>query len=88
MEGSDKVNSIAATAQGAGEARVPEESVGLDIKDHFDVTRIETIGEPFVEDPKMSARGVNVFYADKQAIHDVSLDIGSNEVISPPWTCS
>ncbi|MEZ5570018.1 MAG: phosphate ABC transporter ATP-binding protein PstB [Halioglobus sp.] len=30
----------------------------------------------------MSARNVNVFYGDKQAILDVSLDIGENEVIA------
>jgi phosphate transport system ATP-binding protein len=30
----------------------------------------------------MSVRNVNVFYADKQAILDVSLDIGRNEVIA------
>lgn len=42
----------------------------------------KTTGEPFVDSPKMSARGVNVFYGDKQAIKNVSLDIGSNEVIA------
>ncbi|WP_233546107.1 phosphate ABC transporter ATP-binding protein PstB [Salinibius halmophilus] len=30
----------------------------------------------------MKARNVDVFYADKQAIHNVSLDIGRNEVLS------
>ncbi|MGY8859424.1 MAG: phosphate ABC transporter ATP-binding protein PstB, partial [Pseudomonadales bacterium] len=33
-------------------------------------------------DAKMSARNVNVFYAEKQAIIDVSLDIGRNEVLA------
>ncbi len=78
MERSDNMSSIAAST----EARVPEESVGLDIKDHFDVTEMETIGKPFVNDPKMSARNVNVYYAEKQAIMDVSLDIAKNEVIA------
>lgn len=41
-----------------------------------------TVGEPFVADPKMRLRNVDVFYADSQAIHDVSLDIGKNEVIA------
>jgi len=54
----------------------------LDIRDHQDVANYTTIGTPFVENPKMSARNVNVFYADKQAILDVSLDIGKNEVIA------
>jgi phosphate transport system ATP-binding protein len=30
--------------------------------------------------PKMSARGVNVFYGDKQAINDVSIDVGLDTV--------
>ncbi|WP_245809561.1 phosphate ABC transporter ATP-binding protein PstB [Desulfamplus magnetovallimortis] len=30
----------------------------------------------------MSCRNVNVYYEDKHAIHDVSLDIGKNEVIA------
>lgn len=54
----------------------------LDIRDHTDVTEYQTIGSPFVDNPKMSARNVNVFYGDKQAILDVSLDIGRNEVIA------
>jgi phosphate transport system ATP-binding protein len=41
-----------------------------------------TVGEPFVTDPRMTCRSVNVYYSEKQAIKDVSLDIGRNEVIS------
>jgi phosphate transport system ATP-binding protein len=43
---------------------------------------INTIGEPFVEDPKMSFRDVNVFYGAAQAIHGVSLDIAKHEIIA------
>jgi phosphate transport system ATP-binding protein len=42
----------------------------------------ETVGDVTVADPRMSARNVNVYYGDKCAIDDVSLDIGRNEVIS------
>ncbi len=42
----------------------------------------QTVGEPLVENPKMTMRNVDVFYGDKQAIHNVSLDIGENEVIA------
>jgi phosphate transport system ATP-binding protein len=82
MQGSDEMNSIAVTADGIGEAGASSPEAGLDIHDHSDVKDYETVGEPFVEDPKMSARNVNVYYADKQAIMDVSLDIGKNEVIA------
>jgi len=42
----------------------------------------QTVGQPFSEEAKMSMRNVNVFYAEKQAIYDVSLDIGTNEVVA------
>ncbi len=42
----------------------------------------QTIGVPLVDKPKMSMRNVNVFYGDKQAIHNVSVDIGQNEVLA------
>ena len=41
-----------------------------------------TTGIPFSDKAKLSARNVDVFYGDKQAIFDVSLDIGANEVIA------
>ncbi len=48
------------------------------------VSEYSTIGSPFVDgsEAKMRARNVNVFYGEKQAIFDVSLDIGRNEVIA------
>jgi phosphate transport system ATP-binding protein len=55
-----------------------------DLKATAGAHEYETIGTPFVDvrNAKMKARGVDVFYGDKQAIFDVSLDIGKNEVIS------
>jgi phosphate transport system ATP-binding protein len=41
-----------------------------------------TIGQPLVDNPKMSMRSVDVFYGEKQAIFDVNVDIGQNEVIA------
>ena len=41
-----------------------------------------TVGETEVENPRMSARGVEVRYDGKQAIANVSLDIGRNEVVA------
>ncbi|BFM13774.1 phosphate ABC transporter ATP-binding protein PstB [Simiduia litorea] len=41
-----------------------------------------TVGTPLLNDPKMSMRGVDVFYGDKQAIFGVDLDIGRNQVIA------
>ncbi len=42
----------------------------------------ETVGTVTVDNPKMQTSNVNVFYAEKQAIFDVNLDIGNNEVIA------
>jgi len=39
-----------------------------------------TVGNCFVEDAKMSMRNVDVFYDEKQAIKDVSLDLARNQV--------
>ncbi len=41
-----------------------------------------TVGSFEVENAKMSIKNVNVYYGDKQAIFDVSVDIGKNEVIA------
>jgi phosphate transport system ATP-binding protein len=42
----------------------------------------ETVGDCTHPRPRMTARGVNVYYGDKQAIKNVSLDVGANEVIA------
>ncbi len=42
----------------------------------------ETVGETFVDNPRMSCRNVDVYYDDKHAIKNVSLDIGRNQVIA------
>lgn len=42
----------------------------------------KTVGDITVENPRMTCHGVNVYYGDKQAIKNVSLDIGRNEVVA------
>jgi phosphate transport system ATP-binding protein len=39
-----------------------------------------TVGNVFADDPKMSMRNVDVFYGDKQAIKNVSIDLARNQV--------
>ena len=41
-----------------------------------------TVGTIHVDRPRISCRNVDVFYGDKQAIKNVSIDIGRNEVIA------
>ncbi|MDR2551360.1 MAG: phosphate ABC transporter ATP-binding protein PstB [Desulfobulbus sp.] len=42
----------------------------------------QTVGLPFVEEPRMICREVNVYYGDKHAIKNVSIDVGKNEVLA------
>jgi phosphate transport system ATP-binding protein len=42
----------------------------------------ETVGRQFVDNPRMSCRHVDVFYGEKQALQNVSIDIGRNEVLA------
>jgi phosphate transport system ATP-binding protein len=75
------MNSMTAVSNGVISSPVAQRA-DLDIHEHVDVKDYQTVGELFVDDPKMSARGVNVYYGDKHAIMDVSLDIGKHEVIA------
>ncbi len=50
--------------------------------DEFDLEITDTVGKPFVKNPKMSSRHCDVFYADKQAIFNLNIDIGANEIIA------
>jgi phosphate transport system ATP-binding protein len=61
----------------SAKAAKPEAMQTLEVADNE-----ATVGQCFTDKPKMSMRNVNVFYEDKQAIHDVSVDIAKNEVIA------
>ncbi|WP_285762889.1 phosphate ABC transporter ATP-binding protein PstB [Microbulbifer sp. NKW57] len=62
---------------------MPETAVqeGTDV-DHKIEYPATTVGAPFVDKAKLRMRGIDVFYGDKQAIHNVSLDIGQHEVVA------
>ena len=49
---------------------------------HIDAAQQKTVGHPFSDNPRMTCRDVDVYYGEKQAIYNVSLDIGKNEVIA------
>lgn len=42
----------------------------------------KTVGKPYAANAKLAVRDVSVYYADKQAVHNVNLDIAKNEVIA------
>ncbi|WP_073038460.1 phosphate ABC transporter ATP-binding protein PstB [Desulfacinum infernum] len=45
-------------------------------------TAVTTVGEIHAVNPRMTCRRVNVYYGDKHAIKNVSIDIGRNEVLA------
>ncbi len=55
--------------------------VNSSAQDAFDAIT-GTVGDTHVSNPKMQTSNVDVFYAEKQAIYDVNLDIGNNEVVA------
>ena len=66
---------------------MPEETIQARIKEEAGRVLVsrenrETVGEISVENPRMTCRGVNVYYGTKHAIKNVSLDIGRNEVLA------
>lgn len=42
----------------------------------------QTCGQPLVDNPKLTVRGVEVFYGEKQAVFDINLDVAEKEVIA------
>ena len=54
----------------------------IEKRSEFDIEINGTVGKPFVDNPKMSSRKCDVFYGDKQAIFDVNIDIGNNEILA------
>ena len=66
---------------------MPKETIQAKIKQEVGRVLVsrenrETVGEITVDNPRMTCRDVNVWYGDKHAIKDVSLDIGRNEVLA------
>ena len=47
-----------------------------------DSTSRQTVGNPYVENPRMTCRDVSVFYSAAQAINRVSIDVACNEVLA------
>ncbi|MBK1700546.1 phosphate ABC transporter ATP-binding protein PstB [Thiococcus pfennigii] len=69
---------MSTTAEAVGQAKAAITSA--DLAKAREVSA--TVGEFRSPTPRMVCRNVNVWYADKQAIKDVNLDIGKNEVVS------
>ncbi len=66
MEATMTNATAAASEQKIGDRSIPE----------------NTVGNVYVDNPRMTARSVDVFYGEKQAISDVNLDIGAGQVIA------
>jgi phosphate transport system ATP-binding protein len=71
------LNNITANALNCNDYKCSEQIVAMDYN-----TVVTTVGDVTVPSPRMRARHVNVWYGQKHAIKNVSLDIGRNEVLS------
>jgi len=56
--------------------------INIEKREEFDIEINGTVGKPFVDSAKFSARNVDVFYGDEQAIFDANIDIGKNQIIA------
>jgi len=45
-------------------------------------TARKTVGTPFVDNPRMTCRDVEVYYGEKRAINKLSVDVANNEVLA------
>jgi phosphate transport system ATP-binding protein len=59
--------------------RSPKNAETINPKDS-PVNPATTVGDPFVENPRLTCREVAVFYGEKQAINKVSLDFADHQV--------
>jgi phosphate transport system ATP-binding protein len=91
----ERVTSRTHTADEAGEARIVTADVTQQVQhreskvktnreagERFAEPDAKTVGDVTVANAHMSARNVNVWYGDSQAIDNVSLDIARNQVIA------
>ena len=62
--------------------KVAEKTVGVDLAAAVPQGERTAAARDSVYDPVMTARQVNVYYGDKHAVKNVSLDIGRNQVLS------
>lgn len=59
--------------------RIPEKNPSTA---SFSREHAKTVGEIYAENARIQCRNVNVYYGEKHAIYNISLDIGRNEVIA------
>jgi len=80
----DTLNQEIAYMEKTTENRDRQAAVTTQIKGRTLVAREkrETVGDITVENARMTCRNVNVYYGEKQAIKNVSLDIGRHEVLA------
>ncbi len=59
----------------------PETTIPNELNREEPATRM-TIGTPFIDNPRMNCRNVDVFYGGKRAINNISIDVGREEVLA------
>ena len=69
------------TADSSFTTFMSEEKITTKVKDDPHAIK-KTVGEPFVDNPRMTCRDVSVYYDDKDAIRNCSIDVACNEVLA------
>jgi phosphate transport system ATP-binding protein len=80
--GSAEVTSVSVVSDTAADAATAGVRTERVVVSAIDDDNFQTIGDISAIDPVMSVRGCDVFYGDKQALQNINLDIGRNEVVA------
>jgi len=77
VERNDAEKSMATTAH-----QLENQQVTQDLQENAAEEKYQTVGNVRVEKPRFRCTDVNVYYGEKRAIYDVSIDFGLNEVVA------
>jgi len=83
MGGSEKGQQERSATESGAATNAATDKSSLDIAASAeDLDRYRTVGNVRVENPRFRCTDVNVYYGEKRAIYDVSIDFGRNEVVA------
>jgi phosphate transport system ATP-binding protein len=78
----DREPDLASEAEGSADHSSAHERQTFRMPRATPVAPDETLGDIYAADPAIRSRGVSVYYGSKQALFDINLDVGRNEVIA------
>jgi phosphate transport system ATP-binding protein len=70
------------TTQSPPDETVPKAAVKVGRRAIVPRDQRETAGDVRVDNPRIRCNDVNVYYGDNHAVHDISIDLGHNEILA------